>query len=120
MKISIVIPVKEINDYIRESILHILAMDYDNFEVLIFPDIASAEVFPKTKIIATGKVGPSQKRNLALPYATGEILAFLDDDAYPKKDWLAKAVSHFENLEELYQNDNKSSSLNTGFVCNRD
>ena len=99
MKVSIIIPVKEINDYIRESIPKILGMDYSDFEVLIFPDMASAEFFPKTRIIPTGKVGPSQKRNLALRYATGEILAFLDDDAYPAKDWLAKAVSHFENLE---------------------
>lgn len=77
----------------------ILAMDYDDFEILILSDIESAEVFPKTKIVSTGKVGPSQKRNLALQYATGEILAFLDDDAYPEKDWLSKAVGHFENSE---------------------
>ncbi|MCX6789497.1 MAG: glycosyltransferase [Candidatus Gribaldobacteria bacterium] len=99
MKVSIIIPVREINDYIRESILKILAMDYADFEILIFPDIESSEVFPKTKIIPTGKVGPSQKRNLALQYAQGEILAFLDDDAYPQSDWLAKAVGYFENLE---------------------
>lgn len=97
MKISIIIPVKEINDYIRESMPKILAMDYPDFEVLIFPDIESVEVFPKTKIIPTGKVGPSQKRNLAMQYASGEILAFLDDDAYPNKSWLARAVLHFEN-----------------------
>ena len=33
--------------------------------------------FPKTKIIETGKIGPAEKRDLALKYATGEILAFL-------------------------------------------
>ena len=36
--VSIVIPVKEINHYIRGSIPWILALDYENFEVLIFPD----------------------------------------------------------------------------------
>ena len=95
MKFSIIIPVKEINDYIRELMPKILAMDYSDFEILILPDIASSEVFPKTKIIPTGKVGPSQKRNLALQYADGEILAFLDDDGYPQSDWLKNAIKHF-------------------------
>jgi glycosyltransferase involved in cell wall biosynthesis len=96
-KVSIIIPVKEINDYIRESISYILNLDYNNFEILIFPDIESKENFEKTEIIPTGRVGPAQKRNLALKYAKGEILAFLDDDAYPKKDWLEQGVRHFKN-----------------------
>ncbi len=99
MKVSIVIPTKEINDYIRESMPKILALDYPDFEILIFPDETSDVVFEKTALIPTGKTGPAQKRNMALRYASGDILAFLDDDAYPKKDWLAKAVSHFESSE---------------------
>ena len=95
--ISIVIPCKRINDYIKESVSYILNLNYNNFEILIFPDTASNENFEKTRIIPTGKIGPAQKRNLALKYAKGEILAFLDDDAYPKKDWLLNAVEHFKN-----------------------
>ena len=95
MKVSIVIPVKEINDYIRESILRILELDYADFEILIFPDEKSDGIFEKIIIIPSGKTGPAQKRNLALQHAAGEILAFLDDDAYPEKGWLSKAVLHF-------------------------
>ncbi|MCK4781662.1 glycosyltransferase [Candidatus Parcubacteria bacterium] len=97
-RVSIIIPVKQINDYIRESVSHILNLDYENFEILIFPDVGSKENFPKTKIIPTGEIGPAEKRDLALKYADGEILAFLDDDAYPRQDWLKNAVEHFENL----------------------
>lgn len=93
--VSIIIPVKEINHYIRESIPHILNMDYANFEVLIFPDNPTTESFPRTTIIPTGNIGPAEKRDLAIKHAKGEILAFLDDDAYPRKDWLSKAVKHF-------------------------
>lgn len=96
-RVSIIIPVKEINNYIRESIPHILNLDYRNFEILIFSDIPSGEKFEKTKIIPTGKLGPAQKRNLALEHVEGEILAFLDDDAFPRKDWLKQGVKHFEN-----------------------
>lgn len=97
MKFSVIIPVREINDYIRESIPRILAQNYKNFEILIFSDKASKEKFPKTKIIKTDKIGPAEKRDLALKYAHGDILAFLDDDAYPKKDWLKSAIKYFKD-----------------------
>ncbi len=95
--VSIIIPVKKINDYIHESIQHILSLDYEEYEILIFPDVESKENFPKTTIITTGEIGPAEKRDLALRYAKGEILAFLDDDAYPRKDWLTNAVRHFKD-----------------------
>ena len=46
-KVSIIIPVKEINDYIREAISHHLKLDYDNYEILIFSDNESNEIFEK-------------------------------------------------------------------------
>ncbi len=95
--VSIIIPVKEINDYIRESIPEIVNMDYENYEIIIFPDTATGERFPRTTIIPTGEVGPAEKRDLALKHAKGEILAFLDDDAYPERGWLKKAVRHFDD-----------------------
>ncbi|MFQ5442039.1 MAG: glycosyltransferase [Thermodesulfobacteriota bacterium] len=97
--VSIIIPVKEINDYIRESIPEILNMDYENYEIIIFPDVASKESFPRTTVIPTGDIGPAEKRDLALKYAKGEILAFLDDDAYPERGWLNKATKHFDDAE---------------------
>jgi len=93
------IPVKEINAYLIESISHLLNMEYKNFEVIIFPDEKSTETFEKTKIIPTGKFGPAEKRDLALKFADGEILAFLDDDAYPRKDWLKNLVKNFSDQE---------------------
>ena len=96
--ISIIIPVAKINDYILESIPKILAQDYKNIEILIFPDFAEKGYeWDKTRIIPSGKCGPAVKRDLAIKYAKGEILAFLDDDAYPRHDWLTKALKNFSN-----------------------
>lgn len=97
--ISIIIPVAEINDYIRESIPEILRLDYQHFEIIIFIDKNTQEYFPKTRVIPTGRIGPAEKRDLAIRYAKGEILAFLDDDAYPRRDWLDKALRHFSSEE---------------------
>lgn len=96
--VSIIIPVKAINDYIKESIPRILKLNYDNFEILIFPDEEDTKhKWEKTTIIPSGKVGPAEKRDLALKYAQGDILAFLDDDAYPKADWLKFALKPFSD-----------------------
>lgn len=95
--VSIIIPVKEINDYIRESIPNILNLDYQDFEIIIFSDVPAAVSFPKATIIATGRIGPAEKRDLALKCAKGSVFAFLDDDAYPRRDWLNNALRHFDN-----------------------
>lgn len=89
------IPVKEINDYIMESYEHLQKLDFADFEVIIFPDGDSGVKLSGARIIPTGPMGPAEKRDLALEYAEGEILAFLDDDAYPRADWLKNAVRHF-------------------------
>jgi GT2 family glycosyltransferase len=34
---------------------------------------------------------------MAIKYAKGEILAFIDDDAYPTKDWLKYALENFKD-----------------------
>lgn len=100
-KISIIIPVKEINDYIREALPHYMELDYSDFEVLIFPDQPAEEVFPyeNVRVIPSGKVGPAEKRDMSLQYAQGEIFAFIDDDAWPHKDWLKHAAAELENPE---------------------
>ena len=98
-KISIIIPVRTITNYLRESLPFLLDLDYKNYEVLIFTDEKETLECEssKIKVIPSGKVGPAEKRNLALKYATGEILAFLDDDAYPTKNWLTNAQKAFSS-----------------------
>ena len=49
----------------------------------------------KLSILPTGKVRPAEKRNLGIKAAKGEIVAFIDDDAYPDAHWLEYAVRYF-------------------------
>jgi len=53
------------------------------------------------RLIASGKVGPGKKRNIGASYATGDVLAFLDDDAYPSEDWLDIGAEIFAD-ESVY------------------
>ncbi len=96
-KISVIIPVRTVTNYLKESLPFLLSQSYKNYEVIVFTDEKeSLSGYPSNfKAIASGKVGPAEKRNLAIKYAQGDILAFLDDDAYPNKFWL-------ENAEKLF------------------
>lgn len=96
-KISIIIPFKEMNDYVEECIKRCLELDYDNFEILLLPDSPMEHEFPKTRAITTGPVKPSLKRNTGISESDGEICAFIDSDAYPTKDWLKNSLKYLED-----------------------
>jgi GT2 family glycosyltransferase len=98
MGFSIIIPVKEINAYIRESIPITLKLDYSEFEIIILPNDPVSEQDlppylkdPRVSIIATGRVSPAVKRDIGAKHSSYDYLAFLDDDAFPQSDWLKVA-----------------------------
>lgn len=37
------------------------------------------------------------KRDMSIKYASGEYFAFIDDDAYPSKNWLKSAITNFDD-----------------------
>ena len=99
--ISIIIPVKKINDYIRKEIIPALkTQTFKNFELIIIPDkYEKKEKLPSfVKIIPSNLItGPADKRDLGVKKAKGSLMAFLDDDAYPHKNWLKNSVKYFKN-----------------------
>ena len=98
MKISIIIPCMEINEQTIKCIKECLNLDYEDFEILVLPDHTNKKSKDdRLKIIESGKVKPALKRNLGMEKAEGDLYAFIDDDAYPRKDWLKNAVKYFED-----------------------
>ncbi len=54
--------------------------------------------FPEVDVVSNGhERGASGSRNTALEKARGDIIAFLDDDAVPERDWLEKIARHYED-----------------------
>ena len=78
---------------IRECLEGLRKLEYPNFEVIVVDDgsqdgtavIANEFGF---RVISTEQRGLSHARNTGLAAATGEIVAYLDDDAYPDPHWL--------------------------------
>ena len=80
---------------LRRLIDALRAQTYRNFEVLFLPDhlLVRPETNYRFRILATGSVRPARKRNMGALAAEGDILVFIDDDAYPRADWLANAAA---------------------------
>ena len=67
-------------------------------EPLAAAELAEVRTYPlTTEVIATGKVSPAIKRDQGAEKIESDIIAFIDDDAYPAPDWLTEAVMHFKD-----------------------
>lgn len=99
--ISIIIPCRKVDEHVKECLSHCLKLDYKNFEIILLPDDEPKQAIglnsDKIKIIISGPVKPSIKRNLAIRNSQADILAFIDADAYPFPNWLKAALKYFDN-----------------------
>lgn len=96
--VSIIIPCKNIDEYTRECIEYCKRLDNLDFEILLLPDYVT-EAIEGVKTIETGPVPPGTKRNIGVKNSKGEFCAFIDNDAYPRSDWLTSALRYFEDPE---------------------
>lgn len=96
--VSIIIPCKGIDDYSRECIRRCKQLDYDGYEIILLPD-DSKETVEGVKVIETGPVPPGAKRNIGVKNSRGELCAFIDSDAYPRSDWLTRAMKYLEDSQ---------------------
>lgn len=96
--VSIVIACPKGSWMLDECLEAIRAQSYEKWECIVLPDEEKSEVEVEQRnirIIPTGKVRPAEKRNIGIREAKGEIVAFIDDDAYPDAHWLEYAVKYF-------------------------
>ncbi len=96
--VSIVIACPGSSWMLDECLAAIREQSYENWEVIVLPDEkieAGSASDGRIRFVSTGKVRPAEKRNVGIREAKGEIVAFIDDDAYPDSHWLEYAVKYF-------------------------
>lgn len=76
---SVIIPVRQSNNYLKETLLKLKSQSFKSFEVLVITDKIS------------GSANPSEKRNLGAQKSKGQYLVFFDDDSYPNKNYFKNA-----------------------------
>ncbi len=103
MKVSVIIPVYNTEEYLTKCLDSLVKQTLEEIEILVVDDGSTdgsvqiarefEQAYPqKVKVMTKENGGQASARNMALKYATGEFLGFVDSD-----DWVDPTM-----YEELY------------------
>ena len=100
--VSIVVPIYNVEDYIRECIDSIINQTYNNLEIILVDDGSPdscpiicdqyASLDPRVKVIHKENGGLSSARNAGIEVASGEWIVFVDSDDYINKSMIAELL----------------------------
>ena len=107
MKISVLVPVFNVEEYLTDCIESVLKQTHNDRELILVDDgstdksqdicVRYATQYPnEIKVIRTRNGGPLQARARAMDLATGDVFVFLDSDDCLRNDTLAKVNDCFE------------------------
>lgn len=107
-KISVVIPVYNVEKYLPQCIDSVLAQSFEDYEVILVNDgstdgsLAIAQQYEraheKVKLISQENKGLGGARNTGIQHASGEFICFIDSDDTIAPDTLATAVEAANRL----------------------
>jgi GT2 family glycosyltransferase/membrane protein implicated in regulation of membrane protease activity len=91
---------------IRDTLEALAVLEYPNYEVIVIND-GSTDATPQiaaeydVRLISTENRGLSNARNTGWQAARGEIVAYIDDDAYPDRHWLHYLAHTFATTDHV-------------------
>ena len=99
-RISVVVCTHNGDGTLRECLSGLRALRYPDYEVIVVSDGSTDESAPIARehgycLIEHDHIGLAAARNAGLEAATGEIVAYIDDDACPDPDWLTYLADSF-------------------------
>jgi GT2 family glycosyltransferase len=107
---------------IRETLTHLALLDYPDYEVIVIDDgstdtTANVAGGFDVRLIRTENCGLSSARNTALAAARGQIIAYIDDDAYPDQHWLRYLALKFLRSDHVAVGGPNLAAPNDGLIA---
>ena len=107
-KISVIVPVYNVEDYLERCVESILQQTYTHFELILINDGSTdssglicenlASRHENIKVYHLENAGVSNARNTGIKLATGAWITFIDSDDFVTQDYLATLASAAEGL----------------------
>lgn len=121
-KVSVVVCCYNAAPTLDECLRSLAALDYPDYEVIVIDDGSTdathqiAANYP-VRCIRVPNGGLSKARNLGIDNASGEIVAFIDSDAYADPAWLYYIVCALEEHDAAAVGGPNLSPPHDGFVA---
>lgn len=104
MRISVVIATYNRKDLLLGCLAAVTCLDYPDFEVIVADDGSTDgsseavwQLFPGVRYLPHAtNTGEPAARNRGVRAATGDVIAFTDDDCVPPPDWLQRHARHYD------------------------
>lgn len=106
--VSVIIPVYNVEPYLREALDSVVGQSYRDLEIIIVDDGStdgSSEICdeyrcnPRVRVIHQGNRGLSNARNVGLDVSSGVYIAFLDSDDAFHPDFVRKMVDEIGDAD---------------------
>lgn len=109
MKISLIVPVYNVSNYLRKCLESIINQTYKNIEIIIINDgsidnsydicLEYKEKDKRIKLINQENMGLSEARNTGLKYATGDYIWFIDSDDYIELNSIELLITYLKKYD---------------------
>lgn len=121
MKVSVIIPVYNVEKYLFRCVKSVIDQTYENIEIILIDDGSEdnsgklcdnyVQLDNRIKVIHQQNGGLSSARNKGIELATGDAICFLDSDDYISKGCIEEMTSLMEKYNadvSIIQIDRKS------------
>ena len=109
--VSVVLCTRDRAEHLRGALRSVLELDYPSFEVVVVDNaaatsetrdlVATAFDDPRIRYVEQPVPGLSSARNAGLAAASGDVVAFTDDDVVVDPGWLHGLVAGFAHGEDV-------------------
>ena len=106
-KISVVICTKDRAAYLRQCLSSLMKVSYSNFEVIVVDNKSEDKSIQRIvnefeyKYVREDNLGLNFARNRGIKESSGDIIAYIDDDADASKNWLKQISIAFDNPDVM-------------------